>query len=99
MAAHYLAPINLGLGLLKNLWYNVPITTKEVKMDTFKKILNVLTKNIGYTVVLVLAIILFALFSDGLISGIITAVSAMIGYTCVDILYKEYKKLPNSKKK
>lgn len=73
--------------------------TKEIKMNTFEKILNVLTKNLGQTVVLALAIVLFAIFSDGLIGGIITAVSAMVGYTCINILYKEYKKLPNSKKK
>jgi len=65
---------------------------KEIKMKTFEKILNVLTKNLGVTAVLVLAIVLFAWFSCGLLSGVITAVSAMVGYTCVDILYKEYKK-------
>jgi hypothetical protein len=45
----------------------------------------------GYTVVLALSILLFAVFSDGLMAGLITAVSALLAYTCVDALYKEYK--------
>lgn len=66
-------------------------------METFEKILSVLSKNLGYTVVLALAIILFVIFSDGLIYGAITAVSALIGYACVQALYKEYKKTPVKK--
>jgi len=57
----------------------------------FEKIVNVLSKNMGYTVVLAVAILLFAVFSDGLIAGLITAVSALLAYTCVEALYKEYK--------
>ncbi|MDE5615319.1 MAG: hypothetical protein K2I81_00595 [Alphaproteobacteria bacterium] len=60
-------------------------------MKTLEKILNVLAKNIGYTVVLVAAIILFAIFSDGLLPGLITAGSALIGYTCLEMLYKQFK--------
>lgn len=67
-------------------------------MNVFEKILNVLAKNLGYTVVLAVAIILFAYFSGGLISGIITAGSALIGYVCVEMLYKEYKALAPAKK-
>lgn len=70
-------------------------------MNTFEKILNVLARNLGYTVVLVAAIILFAIFSDGLINGLITALSAVIGYTCVVMLVKDYKKptaMPAAKK-
>lgn len=63
-------------------------------MKTLEKILSVLAKNLGYTVVLVLAIILFAMFSDGLISGIITAFSALLGYACIMALYTEYKRIP-----
>lgn len=63
-------------------------------MNTAEKILNVLAKNLGYTVVLGIAIVLFAIFSDGLISGVITALSAVIGYTCVVMLYKEFAKTP-----
>ena len=59
----------------------------------FEKILNVLSKNLGYTVVLAVAILLFAVFSDGLIAGLITAVSALLVYTCVQALYSEYKKI------
>lgn len=64
-------------------------------MKTLEKILSVLAKNLGYTVVLVLAIILFAMFSDGLISGIITAFSALLGYACIMALYTEYKRTPS----
>lgn len=60
-------------------------------MQTFEKILNVLAKNVGYTVVLVAAIILFALFSGGLLHGLITAGSALIGYACIETLYKQFK--------
>lgn len=60
-------------------------------MKTLEKILNVLAKNIGYTVVLVAAIILFAIFSGGLLRGIITAGSALIGYACIEMLYKQFK--------
>lgn len=70
-------------------------------MNALERILAVLAKNLGYTVVLVLSIILFAMFSDGLISGIITALSALLGYACIMALYSEYKKSPKttSKKK
>ena len=61
-------------------------------MKTLERILAVLTKNLGLTIVLVLAVILFAIFADGLIGGIITAISALLAYTCVEMLYQEYKK-------
>lgn len=57
----------------------------------FEKLLTVLSKNLGYTVVLAVALLLFALFSDGLVAGLITAVSALLVYTCTAALYKEYK--------
>ena len=57
----------------------------------FDKLLTVLSKNLGYTIVLVVSILLFAVFSDGLIAGLITAVSALLAYTCIEALYKEYK--------
>jgi small-conductance mechanosensitive channel len=72
-------------------------TKKEVNMKTLEKILSVLVKNLGYTVVLVLAIILFAMFSDGLISGIITAISALLAYACIMALANEFKKEPAPK--
>ncbi|MBP5485729.1 MAG: hypothetical protein J6Y07_03425 [Alphaproteobacteria bacterium] len=70
-------------------------------MKTLEKILSTLVKNLGYTIVLVLAIVLFAIFSDGLISGIITALSALIAYACIRALYSEFKKSPakSTKKK
>ena len=64
-------------------------------MNTLEKILSVLVRNLGYTVVLVLAIILFAIFSDGLVSGVITAVSALLAYACIMALYGEFKKTPS----
>ena len=67
---------------------------RGINMKTLEKILSTLVKNLGYTVVLVLAIILFAIFSDGLISGIITALSALIAYACIVALYREFKKSP-----
>ncbi len=60
-------------------------------MKTLEKILSVLVKNLGYTVLLILSIILFAIFSDGLISGIITALSALLAYACIMALYTEFK--------
>ena len=63
-------------------------------MKPFEKLMNVLSKNLGYTVVLVAAIILFAIFSDGLISGLITAISALLAYTCIVALAREYNKAP-----
>lgn len=61
-------------------------------MKTIEKILDILAKNLGYTIVLVAAIILFAVFSDGLLNGIITAASALIGYACIVQLGREYRK-------
>ena len=66
-------------------------------MKFFEKLLNVLSKNLGYTMVLAVSILMFAIFSDGLIAGLITAVSALLAYTCIEALYKEYKKEPVEK--
>lgn len=60
-------------------------------MEAIKKLIAVLAKNLGLTIVLVAAIILFAIFSDGLLAGLITALSALIAYTCCELLYREYK--------
>ncbi|MBR4806464.1 MAG: hypothetical protein IKZ64_01440 [Alphaproteobacteria bacterium] len=68
-------------------------------MNTLERILSVLVRNLGYTVVLVLAIILFAMFSDGLVNGLIAAFSALIAYACIVALYREFKKAPAPKKK
>ena len=63
----------------------------------FERILNVLTKNMGYSLLLVVSLLMFAVFSDGLIPGLITAVSALLVYACIMALYKEYKKMPTVK--
>lgn len=68
-------------------------------MNTFEKIWDVLMKNLGYTIVLIIAIILFAIFSDGLLYGIITSLSAVVGTLCIVLLYKEFKKMPVSRAK
>ncbi len=60
-------------------------------MKGINKLIAVLAKNLGITIVLVAAIILFAVFSDGLLAGLITALSALIAYTCCELLYREYK--------
>lgn len=64
-------------------------------MKSFEKLMNVLASNLGYTVVLVAAIVLFAIFSDGLISGLITAISALLAYTCIVAIAREYRKVPS----
>ncbi len=63
-------------------------------MKTFEKIVGVMAQNIFYTVILAVAIVLFAIFSDGLLAGLITAASALIAYICIELLYKEYAKAP-----
>lgn len=73
------------------LCYNTHVQSKKERA-MFDKILKVLSKNLGYTVILVMAIVLFAVFSDGLIAGLITAASALLAYVCASALYQEYKK-------
>ena len=69
---------------------------KGKTMNALKKLIAVLSKNLGLTIVLVAAIILFAVFSDGLLAGLITALSALIAYTCCELLYREYKSFGTS---
>ena len=66
-------------------------------MNFFEKLGKVLAANIAYTVVLVFGLILFLYFAGGdLIAGILTAVSALVVYVCIALLYGEYKKLPKT---
>jgi uncharacterized membrane protein len=51
-----------------------------------------MANNLSYTVIMLISIALFAIFSDGLLAGLITAVSALIVYICIEKLYKEYNK-------
>lgn len=78
------------------LWGYVIIHVRKAKKgkNMFERILNVLTKNMGYSLLLVISLLMFAVFSDGLIPGLITAVSALLVYACIMALYKEYKKTP-----
>lgn len=68
-------------------------------MDFLKKLGSVLSHNMGYTIILAVAILLFAIYSDGLVYGLITAASALVAYICIDLLCKEYHKLGNNKNK
>lgn len=65
----------------------------------FDKLLNVLAKNLGYTIVLIVTVILFLYFSEGLIEGLIAAVAAVIAFACIMALYKAYKTTPAPAKK
>jgi len=67
-------------------------------MNTLKKLFNVLKSNIEYTIVLAATLILFAIFSNGLLPGLITALSALVAYVCIAKLYKEFAKKSGSKK-
>ncbi len=60
-------------------------------MKTLDRILNVFGKNLGYTLVLIVAIVFFAYFSDGLIPGLLTAVSALVAYICGAGLYRAFR--------
>ena len=63
-------------------------------MTFFEKLGKVLTKNVGYTIILVVAFVFFLYFAEGdLIAGLLTALSALVVYVCVVFLYQEYKKL------
>lgn len=68
-------------------------------MEFFDKLIKVLTNNLGYTVILVICILLFAVFSNGLIPGLITAGSALIGYICAKQLYDKFPKSKKSVKR
>lgn len=72
---------------------------KEGKMEGLKKLISTMVANLGITVVLIISVILFVIFSDGLLPGIIAALSALVAYTCCDMLYKEMKKTPVQKAK
>lgn len=64
----------------------------------FEKLLNVFAKNLGYTIIMAIALVVFLIASEGhLIAGLITAVSGLLVYTCGVALYKEYK-LESAKK-
>ena len=67
-------------------------------MNTFEKIMNVFGKNLGYTIVLIVAVIFFAYFSDGLIPGLLTAVSALVVYICGTGLYRAFRDAFSNKK-
>ena len=63
----------------------------------FDKWASVLSKNLGYTIAMIIAIIFFCYFSEGIIEGLIAAVAAMIACMCGVELYGEYKHTPAKK--
>lgn len=68
-------------------------------MKTLKKWIDIMAKNIGITLVLILALIFFIWSCQGrLLAGLITAFAALIVYMSASMLYKEFKK-PASKSK
>lgn len=68
-------------------------------MNFFEKLGKVLVSNIAYTVILVFGLILFLYFAGGdFIGGILTAISALVVYVCIALLYAEYKKMPKTTK-
>ena len=82
-------------------FYDIIVTCKrkDEKMDGLKKLINVLAKNIGITLVFVVALIFFIWSCQGrLLSGLITAFAALIIYMSASMLYHEFKKSPKSKK-
>ncbi|MBR5355033.1 MAG: hypothetical protein IK122_02810 [Alphaproteobacteria bacterium] len=67
-------------------------------MNFWEKLKKVLGANVAYTVILVFGLILFLYFANGdLIGGVLTALSALVVYVCIALLYGEYKKIPNTK--
>ncbi len=68
-------------------------------MNFFEKLGKLFMNNITYTIILVFGLILFLYFSEGdLIAGVLTALSALVVYVCVSLLYGEYKKMPKTVK-
>jgi hypothetical protein len=66
-------------------------------MKFFEKLGKLFAANIAYTVILVFGLILFMYFAGGdLIGGIFTAISALVVYVCIALLYGEYKKMPKT---
>jgi len=68
-------------------------------MKTLKKLIDVMAKNIGITLVLILAIMFFIWSCRwNLFRGLITAFAALIVYIAASMLYHEFKKPSRSKK-
>ncbi|MCQ2562766.1 MAG: hypothetical protein MJ158_04100 [Alphaproteobacteria bacterium] len=68
-------------------------------MKFIKNLMKVLSKNMGYTILLCVAVLLFVIFSGGLLPGIITAITVLIAYICIEHLYIAYKAITEKKRK
>ena len=67
-------------------------------MDSLKNTLKVVQNNPQYVIGLCFFIILFAIFCDGLLAGIITALSAFGTYVCIQKLYSDFNNISNKPK-
>ena len=64
----------------------------------FNKLLSTMSKNLSYTIIMIVAIVFFFYFLEYLIPGVIAAAAAVIVYACGSVLYREYKNIPDVKK-
>lgn len=64
----------------------------------FNKLLTTMSKNLGYTIIMVIATVFFFYFLEYLIPGVIAAAAAVIIYACGSVLCREYRLLPDVKK-
>ncbi len=55
-----------------------------------ERFVKVLVENFMYLILALISIMLFAWFSDGLIYGLISAISAMISYICIAKIWKDF---------
>lgn len=62
-------------------------------MTFSEKISKLFSQNLGLIIVFIIAIIIFAVFSKGLLAGLLSAFSAFIGYVCINVLYHEYARI------
>ena len=66
-------------------------------MNFFDRLGKVLAQNLVYTIILAVSVILFLYFAGGdLIAGLLTALSALVAYISVVLLYREYKAMPKT---
>lgn len=66
-------------------------------MNFFQKLGKVLTNNMAYTIVFIVAFIFFLYFAGGdIIGGLLTALSALVAYISGTLIYQEFKKMPKT---
>lgn len=55
-----------------------------------ERFVKVLVEDFMYLILALVAVMLFAWFSDGLLYGLISAISAMIAYVCISKIWKDF---------